>query len=162
MKNIWITGSINSGKSTVAKILGVKLKMAAVELDAFSEFVEAWMPFEDYIKLNYDLVSDIVSAYNRRSVGVIVVYPLSEKVFADKKEILSDFDIFIIDPGFENALNQRGSRVLNEWEIERIKHQYETGLHQLSAGVKIDTSNLTPEETSETIIKNIVGIEQLT
>ena len=67
------------------------------------------MPFEDYIKLNYDLVSDIVSAYNRRSVRVIVVYPLSEKVFADKKETLSDFEIFIIDPGFENALNQRGS-----------------------------------------------------
>lgn len=68
MKNIWITGSINSGKSTVAKILGTHLKMAVVELDAFSGFVEAWMPFEDYVALNYALVSDVVSAYNRNSV----------------------------------------------------------------------------------------------
>ena len=158
MKNIWITGSINSGKSTVAKILGVKLKMAVIELDAFSVFVETWMPFEDYVALNYAMVSDVVGAYNRRSIGAIVVYPLGEKVFMENEEKFSDFDIFIIDPGFENALNQRGSRVLSEWEKERIKHQYEIGLHQLSAGVKIDTCSLTPEETADVIIKNHLGI----
>lgn len=82
------------------------------------------------------------------------MYPLSEKVFAENKEKFSDFNIFIIDPGFESASNQRGSRVLTEWEKERVKYQYEIGLHQLPVGIKIDTSSLTSEETASAIIES--------
>jgi len=39
MKNIWISGSINSMKSTVLKILNKRLKMVGIELGSFSEFV---------------------------------------------------------------------------------------------------------------------------
>lgn len=82
MKNIWISGSINSGKTTVSKILGKELKMAVIELDSFSEFVLNFMDFEEYVKLNYDIFPEVVEMYNKRGLGVIIVYPLSEERYA--------------------------------------------------------------------------------
>ncbi len=109
MKNIWISGSINSGKSTVSKILGKKLKMAVIELDSFSEFIDQFMDFNDYIKLNYDIAPEI-------------------------------------------ALTNRGERELNDWERGRIIHNYENGVNNLSFGFRVDTKNLTLEETANEIV----------
>lgn len=71
MKNIWISGSINSMKSTVLKILNKRLKMVGIELGSFSEFVNQFMNFDEYIKLKYDIASEIVEIYNKRGYGVI-------------------------------------------------------------------------------------------
>jgi cytidylate kinase len=150
MKNLWLSGSVNSGKTTVAKILSKRLKMMVVELDSLSGFVDQFMEFKDYLNLNYEIVSDIVAAYNRRGYGVIVVYPISEKR-ALESGLSSMFTFFTIDPGLENALKDRGERKLNDWERERITTQYQNSVHDLSFGTRIDTSVLGPEETASII-----------
>lgn len=152
MRNIWISGSINSGKSTVSKILSRKLNMVVVELDSFSEFVDQFMNFEDYIKLNYQIAPEIVGIYNKRGYGVIVVYPISEKKNSDLRDRDSNFAFFTLDPGLEIALTNRGERTLNDWEKERIAHHYKNGVNDLSFGFRIDTKNLTPEKTADKII----------
>lgn len=153
MKNIWISGSINSGKSTVSKILSKELKMVVIELDSFSEFVEQFMDFDNYIKLNYDMAPEIVDIYNKRGYGVIVVYPISEKKNSHLKICASNFTFFTIDPSLEIALTNRGERKLNDWERERITNHYKNGVNNLSFGFRIDTKNLTPKQTANKIIK---------
>lgn len=144
---------MNSGKSTVSKTLGEKLKMVVVELDSFSEFVDQFMDFNDYIKLNYDIASEIVEIYNKRGYGVIIVYPISEKNSALKNSS-ANFIFLTLDPSLDIALTNRGERKLNDWERERIMHHYENGVNNLSFGFRVDTKNLTPEET----VNEIVGI----
>lgn len=152
MKNIWISGSINSGKSIVSKILGKKLKMVVIELDSFSEFVDQFMDFDDYIKLNYDIASEIVEIYNKRGYGVIVVYPISKKKNFELKNSSSNFIFFTLDPGLEIALTNRGEIELSDWERGRIIHHYENGVNNLSSGFRVNTKNLTPEETVNEIV----------
>lgn len=156
MKNIWISGSINSGKSTVAKILSKELQMAVIELDAFSEFVENFLSFEEYLKLNYEIFSEIVEVYNKRNIGVIIVYPLGEEKYLEIKDKLNNFQIFTIDPTLEIALSDRGERKLNDWERERVKFHYEKNIHNSSFAIRVETKDETPEETVTEIISKLV------
>jgi tRNA uridine 5-carbamoylmethylation protein Kti12 len=153
MKNIWISGSINSGKTTVAKILSKKLKMAVVELDSFSEYVENFLSFEEYLALNYEVFHEIVTIYNKRNIAVIIVYPLSEKKYLEIKNKLDDFKIFTIDPGLDIALQNRGDRKLTDWEIERIKYHYSQNIHNNYFSNRIDTAKISPEDTANKIIE---------
>ncbi len=151
MKNIWISGSINSGKSTVAKILSRDLKMAVIELDAFSEFVENFLSFDEYLKLNYEIFSEIVEVYNKRNIGVIIVYPLGEEKYLEIKDKLNNFEIFTIDPTLEIALSDRGDRKLTDWEIERVKFHYEKNIHNPIFGIRIETRGKSPAQTAKAI-----------
>ena len=52
--------------------------------------------------------------------------------------------------------SNRGSRELSEWEKERIKHHYESGINKPQYGsIVIDNTNQTPEETVAEIMKQI-------
>jgi guanylate kinase len=157
MKNIWISGSINSGKSTVAKILGKDLKMAVIELDTLSTFVENFLSFEVYLKLNYEIVSEIVDIYNKRGYGAIVVYPLGEEKYLELKKNLDNFQIFILDPTLQVALSERGERKLSEQEKERIKYHYSKNIHKPSFGIRLETKNSTPFETADAIKKFLIN-----
>ncbi len=152
MKNIWISGSVNSGKSTASKSLGLKLKMAVIELDAFSEFVENFMSFEEYLKLNYQIIPEIVEIYNKRNIGVIIAYPLGVENYENLKAQLIKFKIFTLDPSLEIALTERGGRKLNNWERERINHHYDNNVNDNYFSIRIDTRNKSVEETVIEII----------
>ena len=77
MKNIWISGSINSGKSTVSKILGKELKMAVIELDSFSVFVENIhdnnfsVRVDTKNKIPEETARDIINIYEQRIANKI-------------------------------------------------------------------------------------------
>ncbi len=152
MKNIWISGSTNSGKSTVSKILSKELRMAVIELDAFSTFVQNFLSFDEYLKLNYEIFYEIVEVYNKRNIGVIVVYPLGEETYLNIKNKLSNFNIYTLDPSLEVALMDRGERKLTDQERERIKYHYNINIHNIDFATRIDTKNRTPEETADEII----------
>lgn len=153
MKNIWISGSINSGKSTVSKILGKELKMAVIELDTLSTFVEDFLNFDEYLKLNYEIFSEIVETYNKRNIGVIIVYSLGEEKYLEIKDKLNNFQIFSIDPSLEIVLKDRGERKLTDWERDRIKYHYNKNIHNPSFGTRIDAKDKSPEEIVSNIIK---------
>lgn len=152
MKNIWISGSINSGKSAVAKVLAKELKMAVIELDILATFVEDWMSFDEYLKLNYSIVPEIVETYNKKNISVVIVYPIGEVQYGALKDALKNITYFTIDPSFEIAVTNRGERSLTDWEKDRIRYHYDNNIHNPAFATRIDTKDKNVEETKNEIL----------
>ena len=152
---IFINGSINSGKSTVAKILAAKLtNVALVEIDSLSEMID-WMPIDKAVPINLENAVSVIRNFSNRGLNVIVPYPLSQKNYDYMNDCLKDLDTkiytFTLAPSIEKALTNRGTRELTDWERERIQHHYNVGIQRPSFGEIIDNSEQTPEETAELI-----------
>ncbi len=154
-KHIWISGTINSGKSSVVKLLGQKLQLPVIELDTLSTYFEHCMEFQDYIDINYEILINILEILRSRNIKSIVVYPISEKRYAELGRLQNEFDFFSIDPTLDIALTNRGERKLDDWERNRIKELYEIGIHNPSFGTRIETKNLTALETVDIIISQL-------
>ena len=92
-------------------------------------------------------------------MDIIVVYPLSQKnydyITTKIKDLNQKVYCFTLAPKLEKALSNRGTRDLNEWEIERIKHHYDIGIHAPTFGEVIDNSEQSPEETAKIILDKI-------
>ncbi|OIO06344.1 hypothetical protein AUJ26_00860 [Candidatus Falkowbacteria bacterium CG1_02_37_21] len=155
---IFINGSINSGKSTVSKILADKLGNTAVlEIDDLRNFIE-WMPLEMAIPINLESALAVIRVFINKGLNVIIPYPLSSKNYGYFKKNLKDIDdikVFTLSPELEIALTNRGLRELDDWEKDRIKYHYEIGVHKPDFGLIIDNSNETPEQTASQIFKKL-------
>ena len=156
---IFINGSINSGKSTLAKLLSKKLENCAVlEIDSLRNFID-WMPIEKAIPINLENAISLIKNFDENRLNVIIPYPLSEKNYDFIKTNLSELNskiyFFTLAPKLEEVLKDRGERKLDDWERERIKYHYQIGINQPSFGKIIDTTNQTPEETLEVIIDSL-------
>ncbi len=156
---IFLNGSINSGKSTVAKLLAKKIPNAAtVEIDAFREMID-WMPIDTAVPINLENAIAVIRNFTKHGISCIVPYPLSEKNHAYIADALSDLGTaihyFTLAPSIETALSDRGARKLDDPERERIKHHYTIGIHTPSFGMIIDNTEQTPEETTKEILNNI-------
>jgi len=156
---IFINGSINSGKSTIAKLLVKKLpKNALVEIDVFHEMIE-WMPIDEAIPVNLENALTTIRNFIARDLNVIVPYPLSQKNFDYFTAGLKDLDIethvFTLAPKLEKVLTNRGTRELTDWEKQRIQHHYDVGIHKPNFGEIIDNTDQTPEETVGLILSRL-------
>ena len=60
-----------------------------------------------------------------------------------------------MNPKLEVSLKDRGDRKLDDWERERIKYHYKVGINNPSFGIIIETSEQTPQQTAEEILKLI-------
>ena len=151
---IFINGSINSGKSTVSKLLQKDLENTAIlEIDSLRAFIN-WMPIEESIPINLENAVSVIKNFISEELNVIVPYPLSEKnhqYFVDNLENLTKLLFVTLSPDLETVLKNRGNRELNDWEINRIKQHYEVGINNPDFGKIIDNSNQEPEETSQII-----------
>jgi adenylate kinase family enzyme len=157
---IFINGPINSGKSTLAKLLVNELpKTALVEIDAFHEMVE-WMPIDEAVPLNLQNAVSVIRNFAQKDLNVIVPYPLSQKNYDYMMDNLKDVNtkiyVFTLAPKIEKTLTNRGTRELNDWERERIKHHYNTGIHKPGFGEIIDNTDQTAEETAKLILAKII------
>jgi len=153
---VFINGSINSGKSTLAKLLADRIgDCAIVEIDNLREFID-WMPIEKAILLNLKNTVSVIKNFANENLNVIIPYPLSEKNYDFLKTNLSKLKTkiycFTLAPKLEEVLKDRRNRKLDDWERERIKYHYEIGINKPSFGEIIDTTNQTPEETLELIV----------
>ncbi|MFA6475950.1 MAG: hypothetical protein WCV68_00890 [Candidatus Paceibacterota bacterium] len=160
---IFLNGSINSGKTTVAKILASKLSnVAIVEIDALRKMIE-WMPIDQAVPINLENAVSVIKNFSNRGLSVIVPYPLSQKNYDYLIRELGDFgsDIytFTLAPKIEKAVTNRGTRELNKEEKERINHHYNIGIHNPSFGEIIDNSDQSPEETTNYILAKIIKLE---
>lgn len=156
---VLISGSINSGKSSVSKVLRGEIPQCAhVEVDVMHAFTN-WMHLEESIPLHIKNAVSISENYLHYGLNVIVSYPLREEDYAFIVDRLTRLNIsiycFVLSPPLEIALSNRGHRDLSEWEYNRIKFHYSTGLSNPSFGIKIDNSQQTIEETAEYILSNI-------
>lgn len=156
---IFLNGSINAGKSTVAKLLVKELpNTALVEIDAFHEMID-WMPIEQSVPLNLENAVSVITNFAKRNLNVIIPYPLSQKNYDYMMENLKDLNttiyVFTLAPQLEKVLTNRGTRELSDWEKERIKHHYNIGIQNPTFGEIIDNSDQSPEETAQAILEKL-------
>ena len=149
---IFLNGSINSGKSTVAKLLAAQLpRTALVEVDVLRNMID-WMPIDEAIPINLENAVALVRNFANNDLNVLVPYPLSEKnhayVVESLKDVTTKIFFFTLAPRLEKVLSNRGHRELNEWERSRIRHHYDIGIPKPSFGIIIDNSEQTAEETA--------------
>lgn len=157
---IFINGSINAGKSTVAKIVAKELENTALlEIDVLREMIE-WMPIDQAIPLNLENALSVIKNFAINNLNVVVPYPLSQKNYEYVVDNLKDLDaqkyFFTLAPKLEKAVTNRGTRELDDWERDRIAHHYNIGIHNPSFGEIIDNSDQTPEETAKIILSKII------
>lgn len=153
---IFINGSINAGKSTVSLILQERLGNAAlVEVDSLREFI-SWMPIDDSLPLNHQNALSVIRNFVQAGLHVIVPYPLTkdsyEEIMRGLRDLRVDVAAFTLDPGLDNVLRDRGTRVLSDAERARIRYHYELGIADPGYGKVLDTSNKTPEQTVAEIL----------
>ncbi|MEK7120360.1 MAG: hypothetical protein AAB824_02345 [Patescibacteria group bacterium] len=153
---IFINGSINSGKTTIANILAKKLANAAlVEVDVFMRMID-WMPIDQAVPVNLENAISVIRNFSNKKFNVIIPYPLSQKnydfIINELKDINDKICFFTLAPKIEKVLTDRGSRQLKDSELERIKYHYSIGIHSPSFGEIIDNSDQTPEETAKCIL----------
>lgn len=158
---IFISGSINSGKSTLAKLLSQRLPHTALlEPDAFHEMIP-WMPIDEAVAITMEQTVAVLKIFASNNISAIVPYPLSQKNYQFLKERLADIqttmDFFTLSPRLEVALTSRGDRELTDWEKGRIKHHYEIGIATPDFGEIIDNSDKEPEEVAEYILGKLLN-----
>jgi AAA+ ATPase superfamily predicted ATPase len=152
---IFISGSINSGKSTVAKILAEKIKNSAViEVDELREFIN-FMSLDEAIPLNLENTVSLIKNFNARGINCIIPYPISQNNYdflINNLSDIKDIHFFALNPSKLVALSNRGNRELSDQEKERISYHYSIGINNPDFAQIIDNSNLSPEETAIAII----------
>lgn len=160
-----INGPINAGKSTVSKILVNMLSRATfIEVDELMSDEEqekrglslqqGWR--ERHKRLNQKLQT---LKQSRTYEAVIFAYPIADNTYQDWKALEDNQTHFLnitLAPSLAECLKNRGTRVLNDWERNRIRQMYEEGYQNRSySDFIINNDNQTPEETAE-IIKGFV------
>lgn len=155
---IFVNGSINSGKTTVAKELQKMIpKCAVVEIDAFHDFVP-WMELKEVLPLNYKNATDVIRNFAQAGLTVIVPYPLSKVRFEELSATLKEFGpihAFTLSPDLEAVSKNRGTRVLTNEERERIQYHYKIGINNPGYGKVINNTNQTVDQTAKEILKMI-------
>lgn len=158
-----INGVINSGKSTLSKILAKKLPNSIfIEVDDLTEENE----FSDFkIRINerlnrlYEKLKLLI--YDSKYDYIIFAYPVNNKSYQQIYEIANNKAKFIVatlNPHIDVCLTNRGTRELNDWEKNRIHEMYNEGYNSFSkSDIIIDNTNQTPEQTVSTIISYIAN-----
>ena len=152
---IFLNGSINSGKSTIAKLLAEKLgNSAIVEIDSLRDFID-WMPLDKSIPINLENAVAVTKVFVKNNLNVIIPYPLDKENYNYLVSELDGLHVFTLSPRLEVALQDRGSRKLTQWEKERIKYHYSIGINNPDFGIIIDNSDETEEQTANKILSKI-------
>lgn len=153
---IVLNGSINAGKTTTSKMICQLLPGTAhVEVDALRDFI-AWMPLEESIPINLASAVAVTKVFLKHGLNVVFSYPLRAE---DHAWLLRQFDVpvhFItLRPPMEISQQQRGARLLSDWEVARIAYHYQTEGANPDLGMVIDNSQMTPEQTARLILEHV-------
>jgi adenylate kinase family enzyme len=159
---ILINGSINSGKTTIAKALSKKFERTAhIEVDSLREFIES-TPLNEAIPINVENTILVAQSLIKHKYNVIISYPLSRELVKQITNGLKDLDpefyYFSLSPSLEKALTNRGTRELTEWEIKRIEYHYNKGVNNPGFGIVIDSTNQTINETVNEVM-NLINLK---
>jgi hypothetical protein len=155
-KLIFVSGSINSGKTTVSRLLVHEVPQSAhVHGDSLRHFV-TWMPLNQAVPLTIANIIAVSKTFLEAGLSVVVDYPLAkpeyERMVGALARHATSVHAFILSPRLEVAQGVRGNRTLTEWEVSRIRQHYATGLNNPGYGVVIDNSDQTSEEAVDYIL----------
>lgn len=150
---IFISGSINSGKTTTAKALAERIGAAYINVDDLNDTIPNFNLATDLDK-SMDLAIQTINNYTAEGKDVVANYVVREKDWRRfEKEIKTTPQLVVtLAPRIEVVQSQRGERILSEWEKSRIKYHYDTGIASPSFGHIIDNSDMTIDETVDGIL----------
>lgn len=163
MKFIWISGSINSGKSTVATALNKKIKKSVnIECDTLRHFA-TYENLDNVIDFILEDSIDLAKKWIERGYLPIITWPVYgeglNKMISYSKKLSIEPVIINLIPSKETAKHNRGERELTEKEINRIEYLYETeNIGNPLMGYSIDNTNQTVEETMDEVMNYISEI----
>lgn len=149
-----LNGSINSGKTTVARTLRVlHPRLAHVEVDTLGDFLPS-LPSEERFALNLKNGALVARTLLDAGHPLVLSYPLTAAQHAELTQALAPYPIFTftLAPPLDIALSDRGSRALTTWEQQRIRHHYATGLPRPGFGTVIDNAGESPATTAHRIL----------
>lgn len=156
---IFLAGPINSGKSTIAKLLIQKIPNCVhLEVDKIIEFVDH-IDRKDIEVLILENTASLIRDYVKRGLNVVVSYTFADTTYDYVVNRLKDLHqkiyLFTLNPTIEIAMSQRGERKIDQGTAERVKYHYEIGINKLKKGITVDNSHQTPEETVREILNQI-------
>ncbi len=163
MKFIWISGSINSGKSTVATALNKKIKKSVnIECDTLRHFA-TYENLDNVIDFILEDSIDLAKKWIERGYLPIITWPVYgeglNKMISYSKKLSIEPVIINLIPSKVTAKHNRGERELTEKEINRIEYLYETeNIGNPLMGYSIDNTNQTVEETMDEVMNYISEI----
>ena len=136
---IFLNGSVNAGKSTVAKMLAQKLpKTANIEIDHLRDFI-GWLELDRAIPINLENTCLLIRNFSKHGFNVVVPYPLSQKNYEYMTEQLKDISdqllFFTLAPSIKKSQTSTEARKISPWERDRIQYHHDTGLTKPSFGI---------------------------
>lgn len=160
-----INGPMNSGKSTVSKILAKELVNATfIEVDELmsdKEQEKLGLSLQQGWRERHKRLNEKLSKLKktREYDTVIFAYPIADNTYQYWKALEDEQTHFInitLAPSLEKCLTNRGTRELTDWERNRIREMYEEGYQNRPySDFIINNDNQTPAETTQ-IIKNFL------
>jgi cytidylate kinase len=153
---VFISGSINSGKTTTARALADRLHAAYINVDDLNDTIPNFNLATDLDK-SMDLAIQKINECAATGQDVVANYVVRQRDWErfDKEIQATPQYVITLAPRIEVAQSQRGERVLSDWERQRIQYHYDTGIASPSFGYIIDNSDLGIDETVERILKII-------
>lgn len=162
---ISISGSVHSGKTTVARMIAAKMPNAAyVDGDLISSWVGLNYPdaatIDDMLPEVHKKLIEIIRSWMRSELDIIIDYPFDDKTRQLIVDSLSDLSViykwYLLKPDIEKVLAGSETRPeLSEWEIGRIKYHYSGDLVKTNMATVIDSTHQSPEETVKEIMEEL-------
>lgn len=153
---IFISGSINAGKTTTAKALAERLQADFINVDDLNDLIPNFNLATDLDK-TMDLAVQEINRSLTKHKDVVANFVVRQKDYDRLKNEINTKEQFVITlaPRLEVAQSKRGDRKLTDWEVQRIKHHYDTGIASPQFGYIIDNSDITLEQTVNKILEII-------
>lgn len=170
MKILNINGPINSGKTTISKLLQKKLpKSFFIEVDELlsdDEQKKLSLSREEGWTERLQRLDKIVVQEKKllRYEYIVFAYPMTEKTYHQWmlwEDNSTRFINITLAPNMYVCLQNRGTRQLSETEKARIKQMYLEGYHcSKYANLIINNGEQTPEETVKEVLNYLDGIKK--
>lgn len=162
MKIININGPINSGKTTISKLLQSKLSQSLfVEVDELlldDEQEKLKLTREQGWVERLKRLDEVITREKKlqRYENIVFAYPMTKKSYHQWKLWEDENTKFInitLAPQLDICLQNRGERKLTESEKQRIKQMYSEGYNRPEfSDLIIDNSSQRPIETLKNIL----------
>ena len=149
---VFINGPINSGKTTIAKIVSDKIANG-VFIDGDNLVSENGEPLDVWIKKSIEEAILKARLFVSENKIPIISFPLRDEDW-EAISILKNEDItpicITLSPKLETVLYSRKNRKLEKWEIERTKQMYAEGYNSRKfSSLIIENDEIEAEETAK-------------
>lgn len=154
---LFINGNMNSGKTTIGKLLKKEIPNSVfIDVDYIAKdysFYKKYLTFLEYTELRFNIMLDYI-----KNIKDDKFYIFSYLFFEYRYKKLTDllgqknFLFVTLSPPLDFLLKNKGSRKLKSIEKLKIRHFYKLGIHNFpNHGISIDNSLYSLPETVERI-----------